>query len=148
MLVPVGGGGLISGIATVVKAIRPATAVLGVEAEASSAFHAARAAGHLVRIDVRETIADGLGGNVDPDTLTWPIIRDRVDDVIVVKEEELRRGIRELMAAEHLVAEGAGIAAIAAIATGRIDLSGRTVAAILSGANIDNRRLAGIVQDE
>jgi threonine dehydratase len=148
VLVPVGGGGLISGIATAVKALRPATAVVGVEAEASSAFHAARAAGHLVRIDVADTIADGLGGNVDPDTLTWPIIRDRVDDVVVVKEGELRRAIRDLMASEHVVAEGAGIAAVAAIAAARIDLSGRTVAAILSGANIDNRRLAGILDDD
>lgn len=148
VLVPVGGGGLVSGIATAIKAVRPAAAVIGVEAEASSAFHAARAARHLVRIDVGDTIADGLGGNVDPDTLTWPIIRDVVDDVIVVTEEELRRAIRDLMGAEHLVAEGAGIAAIAAVAAGRIDVQGRIVAAILSGANIDNRRLAAILAGE
>jgi threonine dehydratase len=147
VLVPIGGGGLISGIATAVKGLRPGTAVVGVEAAASSAFHAARAAGHLLRIDVGDTIADGLGGNVDPDTLTWPIIRDVVDDVVVVNEEELRRGIRELMASEHLVAEGAGIAAVAAIAAGRIDVAHRTVAPILSGANIDNRRLAAILTE-
>jgi threonine dehydratase len=144
-IVPLGGGGLVSGIAVAIKALRPTTAVVGVEVEASSAFHAARAAGRIVRIAVGDTIADGLGGNVDPDTLTWPLIRDVVDDVIVVSEVELRRALRGLVAAEHLVAEGAGVAAIAAVAARRVDLSGGTGAAILSGANIDIGRLAGIL---
>jgi len=146
VLVPIGGGGLISGIAIAVKAARPSAHVIGVEAEASSAFTAACRAGHIVTIDVKPTIADGLGGNVEPDTLTWPYIRDLVDRVVTVAEEDLRASIRSLLAEEHLVAEGAGAAGVAAIASGRSEISGRRAAVILSGANIDLATLVGLVQ--
>ena len=116
VLVPIGGGGLISGVATAIKGLDPRIEVIGVEVEASCAFSAARAAGHIVEITVGETIADGLGGNVDPETITWPIIRDLVDRIIVVPEPALRQAVRTLLAEDHLVAEGAGVAAIAAAA--------------------------------
>lgn len=145
IVVPLGGGGLVSGIAVAAKALRPEVRVVGVEVEASAAFHASRAAGHIVRIIVGETIADGLGGNVDPETLTWPVIRDLVDDVVVVGENELRRAIHDLIATEHLVAEGAGAAAIAAVAARRVDVSRRTSAVILSGSNIDVTRLGEVL---
>jgi threonine dehydratase len=145
VLVPVGGGGLISGIAVAVRALRPDASVIGVEAAASCAFSAARAAGRLVTIDVAPTIADGLGGNVEQDTRTWPYIRDLVTGIVTVSEDDLREGIRGLLTEEHLVAEGAGIAAIAAVASRRVPLSGRRVAVVLSGANIDTERLVGVV---
>ena len=92
VLVPIGGGGLISGVATAVKGLDARIEVIGVEVEASCAFSAARAAGHIVEIAVGETIADGLGGNVDPDTITWPFIRDLVDRIVVVPEAGVTRG--------------------------------------------------------
>lgn len=141
VVVPVGGGGLISGVAIALRAILPSAEIVGAEVEASCAFAAARRAGRLVPIEVRPTIADGLGGNVEPDTITWPVIRDLVDRVVVVAERDLVRGIRTLLAADHLVAEGAGIAAIAAVATGVAGTRGRRTAALLSGANIDIDRL-------
>lgn len=143
IVVAVGGGGLISGIARVVKTGRARAMVVGVEAEASSAFSAARRAGRIVTIQPRPTLADGLGGNVEPETLTWPYIRDLVDDVVTVSEAELAAGLRGLVSEEHLIAEGAGIAAVAAVAAGRTH--GKKVAVVVSGANIDTRTLVQVL---
>lgn len=145
VLVPVGGGGLVSGVALAFKALRPAGRVIGVEAEASAAFSAARASGRLVRIDVQPTIADGLGGNVEPGTITWPLIRDLVDQLVTVGEDDLRAGIRRLVGEQRLIAEGAGAAAVAALAAQRADLEGRRAAVIVSGANIDTAKLASLL---
>lgn len=141
VLVPIGGGGLISGIALALHALRPGARVVGVEAAASRAFTAAKEAGHIVTIDVGQTLADGLGGNVAADTRTWPYIRDLVETIAAVSEDDLRAGIRGLFGNEHLVAEGAGIAAVAAIAARRVDIAGRRAAVVVSGANIDSGRL-------
>ena len=141
VLVPIGGGGLIAGIAIAVKARRPSAKIIGIEAEASQAFTAARNAGRIVKIDVKPTIADGLGGNVEPDTLTWPYIRDLVDSVVTVSEDDLHAAIRGLLAHDHLVAEGAGAAAVAAVVGGRADINGERAAVVLSGANIDLDKL-------
>ena len=145
IVVAVGGGGLISGIARAVKASGSGPRVIGVEAAASQAFGAARHAGRIVPIEVGPTIADGLGGNVEPDTLTWPYVRDLVDQVVAVSELELCRGLRGLVAEEHLIAEGAGVAAVAAVAAGRVTLGHRRAAVVVSGANIDTDRLVGIL---
>jgi threonine dehydratase len=145
VVVPIGGGGLVSGIALAAKAVNSRLAVVGVEAEASQAFSAARKAGHIVRIEVGDTIADGLGGNVDAGSITWPVVRDLVDRIIVVPEISLHDGIRRLVEEEHLIAEGAGIAAVAAILSRPESFAGRRVVAILSGANIDRQRLAELL---
>jgi len=144
VLVPIGGGGLISGIAIAVKAVAPHIEVIGVEVEASSPFSSARAAGRIVEIAVGDTIADGLGGNVDPETITWPIIRDLVDRFVVVPEPALRQAVRDLLEEEHLVAEGAGAAAAAA-AAGLAGIEGRRAAVLVTGANIDLPRLVSLL---
>ena len=143
VLVPIGGG-LISGIAIAVKAVAPHIEVIGVEVEASCAFSAARAAGHIVEIAVGDTIADGLGGNVDPETITWPVIRALVDRFVVVPEPALRQAVRDLLAEDHLVAEGAGAAAVAA-AAGLAGIEGRRAAVLVTGANIDLPRLVSLL---
>ena len=143
VIVPVGGGGLISGIARLAKTGGRPVTVIGVEAEASSAFSAARKAGRIVTIQPQPTLADGLGGNVEPETLTWPYLRDLVDDVVTVSEPELAAGLRGLVGEEHLIAEGAGIAAVAAVATGRA--RGTKVVAVVSGANIDTPTLVRVL---
>ena len=152
IVVPVGGGGLISGIAVAAKrrtgighpggSTRPR--VIGVEVEASPAFSAARRAGHLVTITVDTTLADGLGGNVEPGSLTWEYLRDLVDDVVTVSEAELRNALRELVAQDHLIAEGAGIVGVAAVLAGRVAAAPRT-AIVLSGSNIDAGKLASVI---
>jgi threonine dehydratase len=143
VVVAIGGGGLISGIACFVKTGRRSVTVIGVEAEASSAFSAARRAGRIVTIEPRPTLADGLGGNVEPETLTWPYIRDLVDDVVTVSEGQLAAGLRGLVSQEHLIAEGAGVAAVAAVAGRRAH--GRKIAVVVSGANIDTPTLVQVL---
>jgi threonine dehydratase len=146
LLVPIGGGGLISGVATAAKAIDPATRVIGVEAAASCPFQTSVRAGRLVEIVPQPTLADGLGGNPDPETITFAFIQRSVDDIVTVSEGDLGDAIRGLAAREHVIAEGAGAAAVAALIGQRVDVSGRRVAAIVSGGNIDRTRLVDVLQ--
>ncbi len=145
VVVPVGGGGLISGIGIAVKAIAPRVEVVGVEVEASHPFTDGLAAGRIVPITVGPSLADGLVGNLDPDTITFDIARRVVDRFALVREDDLISGLRGLVAHEHLIAEGAGVTAIAAVLAGAIDVRGRTTAVILSGANIDLERLGRVL---
>jgi len=145
-VVPIGGGGLVSGIGTIVKAIDASRRVIGVELEVAHAFHASRGAGKLVEIDAGPSLADGLGGNPDPDTITWPIVQRVVDDIAIVGEDDLQRAIVGLVEHEHVIAEGAGAAAPAAVLAGTIASAGRNVAAIVTGANIDRERLSASIR--
>jgi threonine dehydratase len=136
IVVPIGGGGLISGVAVAVSEMSPRTAVTGVEVEQSSPFTQSLAAGHIVEIDVGPTLADGLAGNLDPDTLTFEIVRNRVGRIVLVSEADLREAIAGLARHERLITEGAGAAAAAAVLARRVD-AGQRVAVVVSGANID-----------
>lgn len=145
VIVPVGGGGLISGVGIAVKALSPSARVIGVEVSASCPFTKSLAAGHLVTIEVGPSLADGLTGNLDPDTITLDIVRDVVDEIVVVDETVLRRALAGAVTKEHVLIEGAAAAGPAAILAGQIDLKG-TVAVILTGANIDRDRLVDVLQ--
>ena len=136
IVVSIGGGGLISGIATAAAA-RGGTGVIGVEAQASCPFTQGLAAGGIVEIDVAPTLADGLAGNLDPDTVTFEVVRRLVQRIELVSEDELRRAIAGVAANERLIAEGAAAAAVACVMFRDIDTRGRTIAVVLSGANID-----------
>ena len=142
LLVPIGGGGLVSGVACAAKALTPRCDVIGVEAEASCAFQTSIRAGKLVEIVPGDTLADGLGGNPDPETITFGSIQRFVDGIVTVSEADLSAAVVGLVEAEHLIAEGAGAAATAALVGGRAAVAGRTVVVIVSGANIDRTRLA------
>jgi len=144
-IVPIGGGGLISGIASALKAVVPATRVVGVEAEASCAFQTSIRAGRLVEITPKPTLADGLGGNPDRETITFGFVQRFVDDIVTVSEHDLEESVRGLAAYEHLIVEGAGAASVAAVAAGRIDLKGRRTVAVVSGANIDAAKLTSVL---
>jgi threonine dehydratase len=130
----IGGGGLISGIA-IAAAGRAESA--GVEVEASSPFTTSLKAGRITPIEVGDTLADGLSGNLDPESPTFEIVRERVRRIAVVTEAELRAAIQGVAEHERLIIEGAAGAAVAAVATGKHDLQGHRVAVVLSGANID-----------
>jgi threonine dehydratase len=147
ILVPVGGGGLVSGIALAAKGARPGVRIVGVEAANNPVFARSLAAGTITHIDVLPTIADGLGGNLEPGSITFEIVRELVDDVVAVSEAELREAIRGLAAHEHLIAEGAGAPAVAALMSGRVDVAGRRAVAIVSGANIDVGLLAEVLAE-
>ena len=137
----IGGGGLISGIALATDG-RVESA--GVEVEASTPFTTGLAAGRVTPIDVRESLADGLTGNLDPDSPTFDIVREHVRRIAVVSEEDLREAIRGAAHRERLIVEGAAAAALAAIATRKLDVSGRKVAVVVSGANIDLDKWVGL----
>ena len=145
LVVPIGGGGLISGVAVAATAVAPACEIVGIEVAASNAFQVSVRAGRLVEIVPGETIADGLGGNPDPETVTFGYIKELVDRIDTVTEEELSAAIAGLVEHEHLVAEGAGAAAVAALIGGRAGLRGGRIAAIVSGSNIDRARLTSIL---
>jgi len=133
VVVPVGGGGLASGIGL---AATPAGArVVGVVAEASPAMRTALAAGESVPVPVRETLADGLAGNIEPGSVTIPLCSRLLDDIVAVSEDELAGAMRVLVCEHGLVAEGSGAAAVAALRAGRVEVEGSAVA-IVSGRNV------------
>ena len=145
VIVPMGGGGLISGIGIALKAMSPETRVIGVEVAASCPFTRSLEAGRLVTIDVQPSLADGLTGNLDPETITLDIVREVVDEIIVVDEEDVRRALAAVVANEHLVIEGAAAVGPAAFLSGRIQAKGN-MAVILTGANIDMDTLAAVLR--
>jgi threonine dehydratase len=147
IVVAVGGGGLISGIALVAREATGPVSVVGVEAEASSPFTAGLAAGRIVEIDVQPTLADGLAGNLDPDTPTFDIVRSTVDRIVRVSEADLRSAVAGVVRHEHLIAEGAGAAGVAAVLAHRLDTKGCNVAVVLSGANIDPGVLCELIAE-
>jgi threonine dehydratase len=117
--------------------------VRGVEVEASAPFTRGLAVGRIVPIDVGDTLADGLSGNLDPDTITFDIVRSLVDGIDIVTEPQLVAAVRGLATEEKLIAEGAGAAGAAALlAHGTAE--GR-VAVIISGANIDLEKLKALL---
>ncbi len=144
VIVPIGGGGLISGIGSAIKALSPSTRIVGVEVAASCPFTKSLAAGRLVTIDVQPSLADGLTGNLDPDTVTLDIVRDVVDEIVVVDETDLRRALAGVVSHEHLVIEGAAAAGPAALLSGKVKPAGN-VAVVLTGANIDTDRLLRVL---
>jgi threonine dehydratase len=146
LIVPIGGGGLIGGIAAAAKQICPECAVVGVEVEASSPFQTSVRAGHLVPIVPGPTLADGLAGNPDPDTITFAMIQKWVDSIVTVSEQDLAAAVVGLIEFEHVVSEGAGAAATAALAGRRIDAGGREAVSLVTGANIDREKLAALLQ--
>lgn len=147
ILVPVGGGGLASGIAVAARAMAGRIEVVGVEAEASPAFHTSLAAGRIVEVEVKPTIADGLAGNMDPETITFDYVRRYVDRIVLARETVIEDAVRSLFAEEHLIAEGAGATAVAALAGG-LRLSSRNVVVVVSGANIDAGQLARVLAEK
>jgi threonine dehydratase len=139
---PVGGGGLISGTAI---AAGPAVATWGAETESSSPFTHGLAAGHVVAIRVLPSLADGLVGNLDPETITFDLVRRHVAGIVTVTEKAIASAIAKLIAEERAIAEGAAATAVAAILGGALPIAGRKVAVILSGSNIDPDKLRELI---
>jgi threonine dehydratase len=146
VLLPVGGGGLASGTGIAARALAAAIEVVGVETAASPAFHTSLQHGRVTTVQVFPTIADGLAGNMDPDTITFPIVQRVIDRVTLAAEEYLRAAVRELATREHVIAEGAGAAAVAALLAARAGMAGRKIVAIVTGANIDAATLASVLR--
>ena len=134
IIVPVGGGGLIAGVAIAAKALQPHVKVYGAEPATTATMSAALAAGRLVEIIEEETIADGLAGNIEPGSMTFAITRDLIDGMIVVDEAAIRRAIARVAREDRLMIEGSAAVSIAALSDAR--LQSQRVAAIITGRNI------------
>ncbi|SDQ75208.1 hydroxyectoine utilization dehydratase EutB [Pseudovibrio sp. Tun.PSC04-5.I4] len=137
VLVPVSGGGLISGVAMVMKVVKPSIRVIGISMERGAAMHDCQRAGKPIFVEELPTLADSLGGGIGlNNTYTFGMVRDLVDDLILVTEEEIAEAIRHAYWQERQVIEGSGSVGIAALLAGKIKNSGHCVS-LITGQNID-----------
>jgi threonine dehydratase len=144
VVVPVGGGGLVSGVAIACKSERPEIEVVGVQVEACAPYAKSRAAGRPVSVDSALTIADGIAVK-QPGKLTLPLIERWVDRLVEVSEDDVAEAMVFLMERAKLVVEGAGAVGVAAVLGGRTELDGTTVV-VLSGGNVDPGLLAEVAR--
>ena len=144
ILVPIGGGGLISGLAYAVKHLKPSCQVIGVQAAGAASMVDSLEAGHILTLPSVHTIADGIQVKT-PGDLTFEMCRQYVDKVVAVSENEIAGAILSVLEKQKLVAEGAGAVGIAAAMYGKVDLQGKTVCALLSGGNVDVTMLERII---
>jgi threonine dehydratase len=143
IVVPLGGGGLASGIGLAVRAAASNARVIGVEAAASTAFSTGLARGAITPIHPEPTLADGLAGNLEPGSITFPLVQRVVDEVVTISEDDLRAAMRATAAEEHLIVEGSAAVAIAAAARPRD--TDAPVVAIITGANVDVETFAEVL---
>ncbi len=136
IVVPIGGGGLISGIAIAARALKPDITIIGVQAEGASSCRASLDAGKLETLPAITTIADGIATK-RPGALTFSVIQRLVDDVVLVKDEAIINAVLLLMERCKMMVEGAGAAGLAALLSGAINLAGKKVLVPLTGGNID-----------
>jgi len=146
VLVPVGGGGLVSGVAVAVKALAPGVKVIGVEADVLPCMQAAVEAGELVTLDAASTLADGIAVKRAGE-ITFEHVQMLVDDIVTVTEEEIASAILYLLEKEKTVAEGAGAVAVAALMHHKLpQLEGKRVCSVISGGNIDVNVVARVIE--
>ena len=145
MVVPVGGGGLISGIGLWAKAVRPGLRLVGVQPEASPTLYAYLASGSTKPMPIGPTLADAVAGNNERDSITWRMCRQLVDEIVLVGEEQIADAMAWLVDVHRLVAEGSAALPVAAMRAGLGGLTGRRVAAVISGRNVDAATLASVL---
>lgn len=145
IIVPMGGGGLATGIAIAVKSVRPDIKVIGVEASAAACFRHALDTGRIETVPPCPTIADGIAVR-RPGNLTFELAKQYIDDVLTVEEEEITRTMVLLLERSKLVAEGSGAAALAACIYGKVPADLGDVVVVLSGGNIDVTVLSRIIE--
>ena len=146
LVVPVGAGGLISGTALAAKSLSPRMKVIGVQAKNCAPYYMSRQLGGLVEAPSAYTFAEGLAAR-SPTPLPFRMVRELVDEVMVVTEEEMRQAIVLLIQKTHNLAEGAGAAGTAGVAKAREQLAGKRVGTILSGGNLTDDQLRHALND-
>jgi len=145
VIVPVGGGGLIAGIALVLKALNPKIRIIGVQSEALPSMKAALANGEPTRLAPALTIADGIAVRRVGE-IPFALVQEFVDEIVIVNEGEIANAVLLLLEIEKTVAEGAAAVPLAALVNKKISLSGKNVALIVSGGNIDMNLIARIIE--
>lgn len=147
VLVTVGGGGLISGIAVYLKAIMPNVNIIGCQPEQAPDMYRCIQAGEIIEIEQHETLSDGSAGGVEPGSITFPLCRDLVDRYLLVSEAEIRAAMRLMMDAHHKIVEGAAGVAVAAFLRYKKQFEGKTVVIVICGANIATDKFLKIISD-
>ncbi|MEB8691811.1 bifunctional threonine ammonia-lyase/L-serine ammonia-lyase TdcB [Bacillus cereus] len=147
VIVPIGGGGIISGIAVALKSFNPSINIIGVQAENVHGMKASYDAGEIVSHYNAPTIADGCAVKI-PGNLTFEIVKKLVDDIVTVSEEELEVAMKDLLQRGKAVVEGAGALATAALLAGKVDkyVKGKKVVAVISGGNVDLKRISSVCE--
>ena len=145
LVIPVGGGGLIGGVACAVKEIHPKVSVIGVQTSKLPSMKAALEAHHPVLLPPKATIADGIAVRCAGE-LTYPLVEKYVDDMVTVDDEEIANAIQKLLEKEKTLAEGAGAVATAAILQHKIAPQGKNVGVFITGGNMDVSLLSRIIE--
>ena len=145
VIVPIGGGGLISGIAFTIKTVNPSVKVYGVQAAGAPSMYNSVKNGSIETLERVSTIADGIAVKT-PGENTYDIVSKYVDEIVTVSDDEISAAILALMEQHKLVTEGAGAVAVAAAMFGKIDLNGKKAVAVLSGGNIDVTILSRVIK--
>ena len=144
VVVPIGGGGLISGVAYTIKQLNPKIKVYGVQAAGAPSMHNSVQKGEIACLPSVSTIADGIAVK-KPGENTYALVNEYVDEIALVSDDEIASAILALIEKQKMIAEGAGAAAVAAVMTGKFDLKGKRVVAVVSGGNIDVTSLSRVI---
>ena len=144
IVVPIGGGGLIAGVAFTAKMLKPSVRIYGVQASGAASMFNSYEHHKIEELCSVSTIADGIAVKC-PGSITFPLVEKYVDDVVTVSDDEIAVAILDLMEAQKLVSEGAGAVAVAAALSGKIPLKGKKTALIVSGGNIDVTILSRVI---
>lgn len=146
VVIPIGGGGLISGVAFAIKQLKPEVRVYGVQANGAASMKAAVADGKIETLKRVQTIADGIAVKT-PGDLTFDLVNQYVDDIVTVTDDEIALAILTLLEQQKLIAEGAGAVPVAAVMAGKIpDIAGKNVCCLVSGGNIDVTILSRVIE--
>ena len=143
ILVPIGGGGLVSGVATLAKMLNPKIKVIGVEPAEAASMKAALAAGEVVQLESANTIADGTAVKAVGDKIL-PFVKENVDDVLLVEDDELIGAFLDMVENHKMIVENSGLLSVAALK--QLDCKGKRVVCVLSGGNMDVITMSSIVQ--
>ena len=147
IIVPIGGGGLISGIAFAAKSLNPNIKIIGVQTKGASTMYESWKAGKIVDIEEFNTIAEGLLGGLESDAITFEIIQKYVDEIVLVDEESVKKAISLLWKIEGQIVEGAGATVVAYILEEKKKLRNKNVVAVISGGNINNSLFKEILKN-
>jgi threonine dehydratase len=148
VFVAVGGGGLVSGMASYLKSVRPDVLVVGCWPDRAAAMYESVRAGRLVDVPDEPTLSDATAGNIEPGAITFPYCRDLIDELVLVSETDIAQAMRDVILTDHLVVEGAAGVAVAGwrrFTTGRPRLANRESAVILCGGNLSASTLSNVL---
>ncbi|WP_122072439.1 pyridoxal-phosphate dependent enzyme [Pseudophaeobacter sp. EL27] len=145
LFISMGGGGLISGVGAVIKAISPGTRIIGVSAVNTAALAAAIKAGKIVETEHHDTLADGVAGGVDAGSLTLPMASEVIDEIIHIAEDGIALGLKALAWTENMIVEGAAALALAPILSDPDRFEGKVNVVLLCGANYDQDRVRAVL---